>query len=95
MIDDAAPCQIIDIREMHEVDSGMIPNGIHLPMAEVLDHLNELPRSIPVVVYCKSGSRAAAIVHVLRKEKGLTNVLHLEGGIQAWASEINPKTNVY
>lgn len=93
-LDNNIEVQIIDIREEHEVDSGSI-GGTHIPMAELMDRLDELRDDVPVVIHCKSGSRAEAIVHVLRTEKNKKNVVCLEGGIEAWSIEIDPSVIVY
>jgi rhodanese-related sulfurtransferase len=94
LIDSGDPHQIIDIREYHEVDSGHI-NGCHIPMAEILERAAEIRRDIPVVLHCKSGARAQAAVCALETECGFANILLLEGGIEAWAREINPELVVY
>jgi adenylyltransferase/sulfurtransferase len=94
MLDRGEEVQIIDIREEHEVDSGDI-SPIHIPMEDVLGNLNKIRQDIPVVFYCKTGPRSAAIVHVLRTEKGLENVMALSGGIQAWSDLIDPNVSVY
>jgi adenylyltransferase/sulfurtransferase len=94
MIDSGLPHQIIDIREYHEVESGNI-EGLHIPMAEILDRCTEIRRDVPVVMHCKSGARAQAAIHALEVEKGFNNLIHLEGGIEAWAREINPELVVY
>jgi len=93
-LDAGEKVQIIDIREHHEVDSGNI-GGKHIPMAEVMDRMDEIARDCPVVVHCKSGSRASAMVYALETEKGFDNVYHLEGGIEAWAEKIDPQVIVY
>lgn len=48
-----------------------------------------------VVIHCKSGARAAAMVYALETDKGFENVYHLEGGIAAWAADIDPEIIVY
>jgi len=93
-LDAGEKVQIIDIRESHEVDSGNI-GGKHIPMAEVMERMDEIERDCPVVIHCKSGSRASAMVYALETEKGFDNVYHLEGGIEAWANEIDPQVIVY
>lgn len=93
-IDAGEKIQVIDIREAHEVDSGNI-GGKHIPMAEVMDRTDEIARDRMVVVHCKSGSRASAMVYALETEKGFDNVYHLEGGIEAWARDIDPELIVY
>lgn len=94
LLDQGRDVQIIDIREIHEVDSGTI-GGTHIPMASLMERLDEIRQDIPVVVHCKSGSRATAMVYALRHEKGLKNVLHLAGGIAAWSQDIDPTIIVY
>jgi rhodanese-related sulfurtransferase len=94
LLDKGEKVQIIDIREIHEVDSGTI-GGAHIPMASLIERSAEIRRDVPVVIHCKSGSRASAMVHMLRTEKGLENVVLLEGGIEAWAREIDPTVIVY
>ena len=94
LLDKGEDVQIIDIREIHEVDSGTI-GGTHIPMANLIDRSAEIRRDIPVVIHCKSGSRASAMVHILRTERELDNVVLLEGGIEAWAREIDPTVIVY
>jgi adenylyltransferase/sulfurtransferase len=94
LLDKGEDVQIIDIREIHEVDSGTI-GGVHIPMANLLERTAEIRTDIPVVIHCKSGSRASAMVHILRTEKSLENVMLLDGGIEAWAREIDPTVIVY
>ncbi|MFT4772417.1 MAG: rhodanese-related sulfurtransferase [Cryomorphaceae bacterium] len=94
LLDKGEEVQIIDIREIHEVDSGTI-GGTHIPMASLIQRSAEIRIDIPVVIHCKSGSRASAMVHMLRTEKDLDNVILLEGGIEAWAREIDPTVIVY
>jgi len=93
-LDAGEKVQIIDIRENFEVESGNI-GGKHIPMAEVMKRMDEIARDCPVVIHCKSGSRASAMVYALETEKGFNNVYHLEGGIEAWAEEIDPQVIVY
>ncbi|MGB6035829.1 MAG: rhodanese-like domain-containing protein [Cryomorphaceae bacterium] len=94
LLDKGEDVQIIDIREIHEVDSGTL-GGTHIPMANLIERSAEIRKDIPVVIHCKSGSRASAMVHILRTEKELDNVVLLEGGIEAWAREIDPSVIVY
>jgi len=93
-LDNKEKIQLIDIREFHEVDSGSM-GGLHIPMGDLLDRISEIRTDIPVVIHCKSGSRSEAMVYSLRKEKKLNNVWTLNGGIEAWAKEIDPTIIVY
>lgn len=94
LLDEGREIQLIDIREIHEVDSGSI-GGHHIPMAELMTRVREIRKDIPVIIHCKSGSRASAMVYSLRHEFDLKNVHLLKGGIEAWAREIDPTVTVY
>lgn len=93
-MDTGEDIQIIDIREYHEVESGNM-GGLHIPMADVMDQCEKLKRDCPVVVHCRSGARATAIIHALEDQKGFENLYNLKGGIEAWAREIDPSITVY
>jgi sulfur-carrier protein adenylyltransferase/sulfurtransferase len=45
-------------------------------------------------VYCHHGSRSAAAIRLLQ-EQGFENLMNLEGGIDAWASEVDPDMDRY
>lgn len=83
------PHQLIDIREKEEVENCTI-GGEHIPMDEILQRANELRRDIPVIIHCRSGKRAQAVVYALEHKLGFQNVYTLDGGILAWGEEIDP-----
>ena len=93
-LDAGEDIQIIDIRESHEVESGNM-KGLHIPMAEVMTRLDEIRKDCPVVVHCRSGARAAAIVYALESQAGYDNIYNLAGGLLSWAESIDPKIIVY
>jgi rhodanese-related sulfurtransferase len=80
------PISIIDVREPYEFEMGNLGANL-IPLSEVLSRLNEIPKHGTVVIHCRSGSRASAIIHVLETEFNYTNLFNLEGGILAWAEE--------
>jgi sulfur-carrier protein adenylyltransferase/sulfurtransferase len=47
------------------------------------------------VVMCRSGKRSQYVIDLLRQEAGLKNLHNLEGGILAWADEIDPAMAKY
>lgn len=94
MMEQGVDMQLIDIREMHEVATGNI-GGQHIPMAEVKSRLGELRRDCPLIVHCRSGKRAKAMIHVLETEFGFSNLYLLEGGIQSWANDVDQNILVF
>lgn len=86
-------CVVIDVREPYEVEAASI-GGKSIPMAEIMDRCEEIPRDEKVVVHCKAGKRSAAVIHALESLKGYTNLYNLKGGICAWRDEVDPDLNV-
>ena len=84
---------ILDIREAHEVSVSKL-SDFHIPMAFCLSRQSEIPRDIPVVIYCRSGARSAATVSALSTKHGFSNLCSLEGGITAWAKDVEPGMEV-
>lgn len=67
---------IIDVREPDEYANGHVKNAINLPLGRVMRGASELsgtPKTTNVIVYCKSGGRAAVAENAL-KQQGFTNV---------------------
>lgn len=92
-LDNNEDFQLIDVREPHEAEIAQI-GGKLIPMGEVMDHLDEISRTKPVIIHCRSGARSGAIVQALEKQ-GYTNLYNLKGGILAWANEIDPSVPKY
>jgi rhodanese-related sulfurtransferase len=80
---------ILDIREPYEVETCGI-GGTCLPMSQLIDRIAEIPKNIPVVVHCRSGSRSCAVIDALTTRYGFSNLINLKGGILAWQAEVDP-----
>lgn len=74
---------IIDVRESEELASGIIPNATHIPMDQILENINQIPKDMKVIVYCHLGIRSYNVQQLL-KQQGYNNVINLTGGIEAW-----------
>jgi adenylyltransferase/sulfurtransferase len=64
-----------------------------MPLGDVPVRFDELPRDTKLVVHCKMGGRSAKAVGFLQQQ-GFSNVWNVEGGITAWAKEIDPSVAV-
>ncbi len=93
-LDANEPLQLVDIRETWEVNVSNI-GGIHIPMGEILERSLELETDIPCIIHCRTGGRSSKIVKVLQLHRGMTNLFNLEGGINAWAQEIDANLEQY
>ena len=94
--DAGEPITLIDVREPHEWDiANLGDRGARLiPLGELPDRLSELSDAGEIVVHCRTGSRSARAVKLLQ-EAGFQRVLHLRGGIHAWADEVDPTLPKY
>lgn len=75
----------IDVRTPHEYQLGSIPGFINIPLDELREHLNELPKDKPIVVTCAVGLRGYLAYRIL-VQNGFTNVRNLSGGYKTWSA---------
>lgn len=85
---------VLDIREPDEVAICVLPDSVVVPMQQVPDALESLPRDAPLVVLCHHGMRSAMVTNYLRGN-GFDNAWNLRGGIDAWARMIDPEMPRY
>lgn len=85
---------LLDVREPFEYSLCHLESSKLILVEELSDRLRELNRNTEIVVYCHVGVRSAGAVRLLR-EAGFANVRNLQGGIDAWAREIDPKMPRY
>jgi len=78
--------QIIDVREDYEFDEMNI-NGKLIPMGEIMDRVDEIPRDKMVILHCRSGKRSATVIQALETNHNFTNLYNLSGGILAYLQE--------
>lgn len=94
MQDSGEDFQLIDVREAHEVAISTL-GGLHIPMGDVPSNVNQIEDEKKVVIHCRTGGRSGAIVSFLETAHGMTNCYNLEGGINAYAREIDNSLTVY
>ena len=80
-----ADVQVVDVRNVGELADGVVPGAHHLPLAQLLDHLDELDPTRPAIVYCAGGYRSSVAASTLRAH-GFEIVADLIGGYGAWAA---------
>ena len=74
---------VLDVRQKLEWGWGAIPDSRLIFVADLPDHLDELPRSEPVWVICSNGHRAAIAASLLARA-GITPRLVSSGGVGEW-----------
>ncbi|MBI4681874.1 MAG: hypothetical protein HY757_02090 [Nitrospirae bacterium] len=74
---------LLDVREPAEYEEGHIPGAQLMPLSSLLDNINKLSLSKPIVTYCTRGPRSKSAAALLKRQ-GFENIYYMEGGIDAW-----------
>lgn len=76
---------VLDVRSVEEYEDGHVAGAINTSHDTVADNLNKLSqyKDNTVVVYCRSGRRAAFAENILA-ENGFKNLRHLTGDMNGW-----------
>lgn len=100
-----SPAQVIllDVRNPDErayaaIDGARAVADVFIPIGELMERVGELDAALRenayVVVYCHHGMRSLVAGNWLA-ERGVLNVLNLNGGIDAWSAEVDPAVPRY
>ncbi|BBX65734.1 putative adenylyltransferase/sulfurtransferase MoeZ [Mycobacterium saskatchewanense] len=96
LLDSGTQLALIDVREPAEWDIVHI-DGAQLVPSSLLstgEGLARLPQDRMAVLYCKTGVRSAEALATVRKA-GFSDAVHLQGGIVAWAEQMQPDMVMY
>ncbi|ATX79469.1 Rhodanese-related sulfurtransferase [Mariprofundus aestuarium] len=85
----AVPFVFIDVRTPEEYAEGHVENAKLIPVQELVERINEVPKDKQVYVYCRSGKRSAQAATILAKA-GYINIENVLGGITAWKDATYP-----
>ena len=96
LLDSGTKLALIDVREPAEWDIVHL-DGAQLIPQSLIDSgegLARLPQDRMAVLYCKTGVRSAAALAAVRRA-GFSDAVHLQGGIVAWAKQMQPDMVMY
>ena len=96
MLDAGKDPYLVDVREPVEYEIVKIPGGVLIPKDRILsgEALAELPQDKPLVLYCKTGVRSAEALAAV-KAAGFRDAVHVQGGVTAWATQVDPSLPTY
>jgi NADPH-dependent 2,4-dienoyl-CoA reductase/sulfur reductase-like enzyme/peroxiredoxin family protein/rhodanese-related sulfurtransferase/TusA-related sulfurtransferase len=80
---------LIDVRTPMEFSAGALAGAVNVPLDDIRNHLNDIPRNKPVVVYCGVGLRGYLASNILRMN-GFGDVSNLIGGIKTYRAATLP-----
>lgn len=90
---DAAPF-LLDVREPQEFAYCRIEGAVSIPLGELQRRAQELPAGREIVAICHHGTRSLQAAAFLQQNHAL-EVVNLQGGVAAWARDVDPSMKQY
>ncbi|MEO8837490.1 MAG: rhodanese-like domain-containing protein [Herbaspirillum sp.] len=98
LVDSARPAPLLlDVREAWEFNLCHLDDARSMPMNSVPQHLAELQAAsatTEIVCICHHGMRSLQVAEFL-EQQGCSGMANLNGGIDAWAQQIDPEMARY
>jgi rhodanese-related sulfurtransferase len=85
---------LLDVRTEKEYSEGKIANAINIPVDEIRERMNEIPRDKKIFIYCEAGLRGY-LAHRILRQNDFKEVYNLSGGYKTWNAcqlEASPAT---
>ena len=92
--DSGTPCVLLDVREPDEIEAASLPGSVYIPMREIPLRHGELDKSATIAVLCHHGGRSERVAQFLAFQ-GFGKVYNVEGGIDAYARQVDPSIPRY
>lgn len=89
-----APLQLVDVRDPVELHISHLAGAQVIPVGQIQERIHELDPQRDTVVFCRTGARSARALRLL-VNAGFRKVKNLQGGINAWAREVDPSVRQY
>ncbi len=82
---------LLDVREENEINqfSFDVPRILYIPVSQLIERMNEIPKDEKVIVACLSGERSYRVVRFLY-DYGFTNLLNMKKGLEKWIQKGYP-----
>jgi molybdopterin/thiamine biosynthesis adenylyltransferase/rhodanese-related sulfurtransferase len=80
---------LLDVREPVEQQVSRLEGAFNIPLGLLASRLGELERGVEIVAFCRTGTRSSYAVQMLAAA-GFVNVKSLQGGLNAWAEQVEP-----
>jgi rhodanese-related sulfurtransferase len=81
--------QLVDVREPWEYELGHIAGSQLHPLAQLPASWQALTEAQPIVCICHHGMRSLQAAMFI-EHQGFTEVYNLQGGVHAWANQVDP-----
>ncbi len=88
----AGRAALVDVRGPREFSASHLPGAVNVPVGELQSRMGSLPKGM-IVFVCRSGARSLNAA-ALATRAGVEDIAHLEGGLLAWARDVDPTFEV-
>lgn len=85
---------LLDVREPWEFEKCQLDGSILIPMRQIPSAVEDLDPEKEIVVICHHGIRSRQVAYYL-EQQGFDNLINLEGGVEAWAQDVDPTMERY
>ncbi|MEM7764394.1 MAG: rhodanese-like domain-containing protein [Pseudomonadota bacterium] len=85
---------LLDVREDWEREIVSLPDTINIPLGELVARTDEIPGDGKLAVLCHGGVRSAQAAGFLAN-RGRPLVFNVTGGIDRWATDVEPSLPRY
>ena len=86
---------LIDVREPWEFEICHIEQSLNYPMSEISTRFQEIDTTAgEIIVICHHGVRSRQVIQFLQQQ-AIENLINLDGGVDAWARQVDPDMPLY
>ncbi|BBB90093.1 DsrE/DsrF/DrsH-like family protein [Methylomusa anaerophila] len=89
---DQRASQVVDVRTPLEFGTGSVAGAVNIPIDDLRQRINEIPRDKDVIVYCQVGLRGYLAYRIL-VQNGYTKVRNLSGGYKTYSTAMGEQSN--
>ncbi len=93
-LNSGAPLCLVDVREPHELQISRIDGVQNIPLGQLAMRGSELSPQDDIVLICKAGVRSTRALHILLG-LGFRKLHNLQGGMNAWVRDVDPRQPIY
>ena len=85
---------LIDVREPWEFEICQLPGSTNIPMGQIPQHLETICQAQECVIICHHGVRSMNVIQYLLQQN-IDHLINLDGGVDAWAREVDADMPLY
>lgn len=80
--------RILDVREAWETPFIEGENILKIPMNQIPQSIDMIPRAEDLIVICQHAIRSKRVIDYLESQHGFSNLINLQGGVSTYVREL-------